>query len=80
MTRRTRAPLDRPDPLVEAIAAYSAAFPQEGVPFLRGASGFETRRVAARVLRRAVIKGEPLEHWAVVDALGHERPPPDVSW
>lgn len=50
MTRRKRRP-DEADPLEAALNRYSAAFPGLPLPFLRGAGGSGTRRVAARMFR-----------------------------
>jgi hypothetical protein len=62
MTRQPRTPLDRPDPLTLAIEAYSARFPRHGLPFLRPAGSLEGRRLAIRLLNRAVATGRPLRH------------------
>ena len=69
-----------PDALEAALDRYARAFPKAGVPFLRGAAGPEARRVAVEPLDRAVAKGRPLDHWAVMRALGHRRPPQGACW
>ncbi len=69
-----------PDALEAALDRYARAFPKAGLPFLRGAAGPEARRVAVELLDRAVAKGRPLDHWAVMRALGHRRPPQGACW
>jgi hypothetical protein len=68
------------DPLEAALDRYARAFLKAGLPFLRGAAGSEARRVAVELLDRAVAKGRPLDHWAVMRALGHRRPPEGACW
>ncbi len=80
MTRRPRAPLDRPAPFAAALDRYRAAFPEAGLPHLRGIGGAggpgsEALEVAVGMLRRAVATHEPLDPWAVMAALGIRRPP-----
>jgi hypothetical protein len=80
VTRRPRAPLDRPDPLAAALDRYRAAFPEAGLPHLRGIGsagglGGEALEVAVGMLRRAVATHEPLDPWAIMAALGIRRPP-----
>jgi hypothetical protein len=75
----TRSPLPpRPnDPAAfqAALARYGAAFPGEGLPFLRGVQPADRPMVAA-LLDLAVAMGQPLPRWGVMHALGHS-PPPD---
>ena len=69
-----------PDALEAALDRYARAFPKAGLPLLRGAAGPEARRVAVELLDRAVAKGRPLDHWAVMRALGHRQSPQGACW
>ncbi len=69
-----------PDALEAALDRYAGAFPEAGLPFLRGASGPEARRVAVELLDRASLAGRPLDHWAIMRAPGHRRPPQGACW
>ncbi len=40
----------------------------------------QAQRVAVELLDRAVAKGRPLDHWAVMRALGYRRPPEGACW
>ena len=80
MTRPDPWPGERPDPLTEAITAYSRAFPRHGLPFLRPAGSPEGRELAIRLLRRAVARGRPLHEWAVARAQGLRKPPEGACW
>ena len=71
---------EQPDALEGALDRYARAFPKAGLPFLRGAAGPEARRVAVEVLDRASQAGRPLDHWAIMRALGHRRPPQGACW
>ena len=73
-------PNEPPDPLEAALDRYARAFPRAGLPFLRGVAGPEAPRVAAGLLDRAVAKGRPLDHRAVMRALGYRRPPEGACW
>ena len=69
-----------PDALEAALDRYARAFPKAGLPFLGGAACPEARRVAVELLDRAAEAGRPLDHWAVMRALGHRRPPQGACW
>ncbi len=69
-----------PDDLEAALDRYARAFPKAGLPFLRGAAGLEARRVAVELLSRAAEAGRTLDHWAIMRALGHRRPPQGACW
>jgi len=69
-----------PDALDAALDRHARAFPDAGLPFLRGAAGPEARRVAVELLDSAVAKGRPLDHWAIMRALGYRRPPEGACW
>ena len=71
---------EQPDVLEAALDRYARTFPKAELPFLRGAAGPEARRGAVELLDRAVAKGRPLDHWAVMRALGHRRPPQGACW
>ena len=69
------------DPLEAALDRYARAFPKAGLPFLRGAAADpEAQRVAVELLDHAVAKGRPLDHWAIMRALGYRRPPEGACW
>ncbi len=72
-------PLDL-DPLEAALDRYARAFPKAGLPFLRGVAGPKARQVAVELLDRAVVKGRPLDHGAIMRALGYRRPPQGACW
>ena len=80
MTRPDHWQDEQPDALEAALDRYARAFPKAGLPFLRGAAGPEARRVSVELMDRAVAKGRPLDHWAVMRALGHRRPPQGACW
>ena len=68
------------DALEAALDRYARAFPKAGLPFLRGATGLEAQRVAVELLDRAVAEGRPLDHWAIMRALGYRRSPEGACW
>ena len=71
---------EQPDALEAALDRYARAFPKAGLPFLRGVAGPEAHRVAAELLDRAVARGRPLDHWAIMRGLGYRRPPEGACW
>ncbi len=56
-----------------ALDRYARAFPKAELPFLHGAAGPEAQRVAVELLDRAVSKGRPLDHWAIMRVLSPRR-------
>ena len=80
MTHPDPWPDEQPDALEAALDRYARAFPKAGLPFLRGAAGPESQRMAVELLDHAVAKGRPLDHWGVMHALGYRRPPEGACW
>ena len=68
------------DALEAALDRYARAFPKAGLPFLRGVVGPEAQWAAVELLDRAVAKRRPLDHWAIMRALGYRRPPEGACW
>jgi hypothetical protein len=68
---------DAPDPFQAALGRYGAAFPGEGLPFLRGVQPADQPMVAA-LLDLAVAMGQPLPWSGVMTALGYPLPPDGV--
>ena len=68
------------DALEAVLDRYARAFPKAGWPFLRGVASPEAQRVAVELLDHAVAKGRPLDHWAIMRALGYRRPPEGACW
>jgi hypothetical protein len=61
-----------PDPLASAIEVYRQRFGAEALPHLAACPDVE---LAAWLLRDAVVRGVPLDRWAVMEASGGDRPP-----
>jgi hypothetical protein len=70
----TRPPPSGSDAFQDALRAYSATFPEAGLPFLLIDIDGRTRPRTVAVLRAAIIEGRPLERGAILRQLGFHPP------